>query len=51
MGLFGNFINFFNTKIKASFLKKELIFLRKKLRLFQTIFIDKEIHDSVTFLL
>ena len=46
MGLFGNIVKFFNTKIKSSSLKKELLILRKKLRLFQSIFIEKEIHDS-----
>ena len=46
MGLLGNIVKFFNTKIKSISLKKKLLFLRKKLRLFQSIFVDKEIHDS-----
>jgi hypothetical protein len=46
MGLLGNIVKFFNTKIKSMSLKKELLILRKKLRLFQSIFVKKEIHDS-----
>lgn len=46
MGLLGNIVKFFNTKIKSRSFKKELLILRKKLRLFQSIFVEKEIHDS-----
>lgn len=46
MGIFGKIVKFFNTKIKSNFLKKELLVLRKELKIFQSISVEKAVHNS-----